>query len=86
MSCVVYREGKGHFEHGIECEVARVDVEHLEAHLNSGWSVNPPGYVTEAADDDDGLDEIRAAAKAAGIEGWDTKRIKTLKAALAELG
>ena len=84
MSCVVYREGKGHFEHGIECEAARVDIDQLEAHLNSGWSVNPPGYVTEVADEDP-ADDTRAAAKAAGIEGWDTKRIKTLKAALAEL-
>jgi len=86
MSCVVYREGKGYVEHGIECEAAWVDVDQLEAHLNSGWSVNPPGYVPEGEEDEDeGLDETRAAAKAAGIEGWDTKRIKTLKAALAEL-
>lgn len=83
MSCVVYREGKGYVENGIECEAAWVEVDQLEAHLNSGWSVSPPGYVQE--DEDDGLDDTRAAAKAAGIEGWDTKRIKTLKAALAEL-
>lgn len=85
MSSVVYREGKGHVEHGIECEAAWVDIDQLEAHLNSGWSVNPPGYVTEVIEEDP-ADETRAAAKAAGIEGWDTKRIKTLKAALAELG
>lgn len=84
MSCVVYREGKGHVEHGIECEAAIIDVDQLEAHLNSGWSVNPPGYVAEVADDDP-ADDTRAAAKAAGIDGWETKRIKTLKAALAEL-
>lgn len=84
MSSVVYREGKSHIEHGIECEAAWVDIDQLEAHLNSGWSVNPPGYAPEGSDEDL-ADDVRAAAKAAGIEGWDTKRIKTLKLALAGL-
>lgn len=83
MSCVVYREGKGYVEHGIECEAAFIEVEQLQAHLDSGWSVNPPGCKPD--DEDDGLDETRASAKAAGIDGWDTKRIKTLKAELEKL-
>ena len=83
MACVVYREGSGYSENGVECEAAWVEVDQLDSYLNSGWSVNLPG--TEDDDRDEGLDETRAAAKAAGIEGWDTKRIKTLKAALAEL-
>lgn len=86
MSCIVYREGKGTIEHGIECEAAYIEVDQLDAHLASGWSVNPPGFGAEAeGDEEDSLDETRAAAKAAGIDGWDTKRIKTLKAALDSL-
>ena len=145
-SCIVYRQGTGTIEHGIECESTTCEIEHLDALLADGWSVNPPGYEppepvsvvpdeapsTEEGSDSDELDAlkeenrlltelndhleaevarlsqeldalraggddeeeeeetdvnddpaaIRQAAKDAGIEGWDTKRIATLKKAL----
>lgn len=95
MACIIYREGKGTVEFGIECESATCEVEHLEGLLNAGWSQNPPGHepvkpeaasVAGDSKDDDlsSPDDVRAAAKAAGIEGWDTKRIATLRAALEE--
>lgn len=159
MSCIVYREGKGTVEHGIECESAICDVNELGLMLSDGWSQTPPGYEPPepvAVEDQDGkgthsdplpedkadlqpevdrltaevdqlnkllelqgeienkltatiehlkavlaengieyaedaeeeeedtsdLNPVRLAAKEAGIEGWDTKRIKTLQKAL----
>lgn len=83
MACVLYREGKGTTEHGIECESTTCEIEHLEGLLCAGWSVNPPGYNPQKADDDAeteaDINPVRLAAKEAGIEGWDTKRIGTLE-------
>lgn len=138
MTCIIYREGKGTIEHGIECESTTCEIEHLEGLLAAGWSQNPPGYeppepimAEEAEDEEDSyadleeqvasltaqleimkeideksqaeiarltalLDEgdegdstnlnpVRIAAKEAGVEGWETKRIATLQAALDSL-
>lgn len=91
MACILYRKGKGTQEFGIECESTTCEVEYLDSLLADGWSVNPPGYVppatvvedaTDDETDDTPLNPVREAAKAAGIEGWDTKRIGTLQKAL----
>lgn len=83
MGCILYREGKGTVEHGIECESTTCEIEHMEGLLNAGWSVNPPGYspVVAAKEEDEAetTNPVRLAAKEAGIEGWDTKRIGTLE-------
>lgn len=90
MTCIVYREGRGTIEFGIECESAACEIEYLEGMLADGWSINPPGYeppkpeMVEASEDesDDGdapINPVRLEAKEAGIEGWDTKRIGTLQ-------
>lgn len=60
MSSILYREGKGTIEHGIECESTTVDPHHVEGMLAAGWSANPPGYeppelvVVDEVDDEDG--------------------------------
>lgn len=90
MTCILYRKGKGTQEFGIECESTTCEVEYLDSLLADGWSVNPPGYVppevvVEESDEEEPeapLNPVREAAKAAGIEGWDTKRIGTLQKAL----
>jgi len=64
--------------------------EYLDAQLASGWIVNESGIVDtvtkEEADTNDSgklsIDEVRAAAKEAGLDGWDTKRKATLEAEL----
>lgn len=83
MASILYREGKGHIENGVECEMILVEYDQYESMLSAGWDTEPPGAKpatapAEMADDQD-PDAIRAAAKAAGIEGWDTKRIATLR-------
>lgn len=61
----------------------------LQSHLDAGWSLDDPSFVEVSFDDIDAngsgklsTDEVREAAKEAGIEGWETKRIKTLKSEL----
>tara|TARA_R110000782_G_scaffold194327_1_gene283946 strand:+ start:395 stop:643 length:249 start_codon:yes stop_codon:yes gene_type:complete len=80
MATLIYRAGTGHNEGGIECEINRCEPEHLESQLASGWSLSPPALETD--DGDLTSDEVRELAKEAGIDGWDTKRIKTLKEAM----
>lgn len=160
MACILYREGTGTVEHGIECESTTCEVYDLHSMLSDGWSLTPPGYVPpdpvpveeqdldstitprstgdsvegevkalaeevdqlnkllelqseieknqaqtiehlksvlaehgiqyaaeeaeeeETEDDLSNLNPVRLAAKEAGIEGWDTKRIGTLQKAL----
>lgn len=89
MACIIYRKGKGTLEFGIECESTTCEIEHLEGLLNNGWSLNPPGYVpavvAESGEEDSAsIHPVREAAKAAGIAGWDFKRIGTLEKLLSE--
>lgn len=83
MACIIYREGKGTIEFGIECESTTCEVEHLDGLLANGWLRDPPGYAAPVAEDPENEEEtinpVRLAAKEAGIEGWDTKRIGTLE-------
>lgn len=82
MATVLYKDG--------ECE--NVDFEFLDNYLQAGWSVEPEGEgeaESPAKEEDDGSesaklsnDEIRELAKEAGIDGWEKKRISTLKSEL----
>jgi len=75
-----------------------VDPAHVPQMLNAGWSASEPsnddsdqehekGDTDQDQDDDSNAsepsnDDIREAAKAAGIDKWDTKRISTLRSEL----
>lgn len=85
-NCIIYREGKGTVEFGIECESTTCEIEHLGGLLNAGWSLDPPGHKAQAQEEapDEAINPVRQAAKDAGIEGWDTKRIATLEKLLSE--
>lgn len=74
MASILYREHEGRVEE------IRVEYDQFEAMLSAGWSATLPGEEQEKAELAD--DEVREAAKEAGIEGWDTKRIATLRKAL----
>ena len=66
-----------------------VNYDQLQRHIDAGWQFdNAPVKVSKADIDTNNsgklsVDEVRAAAKEAGIDGWEKKRIKTL---LKELG
>lgn len=72
-----------------EGEEIYVKPKQLQSHLDAGWSLDDPALVEVTFDEIDtndsgklSTDEVREAAKKAGIEGWKTKRIKTLKSEL----
>lgn len=82
MAVMLYKDG----------EVARVELGQVRNHLDSGWSYDDPAKPKQEPEqseqpalsipEDATNDEIRAVAKAAGIENWETARISTLKAVL----
>lgn len=90
MAIVLYRKGDSHVVRGVACEASRFEVSSLKNALAAGWVVDPSQIdkapTKEKADTNNSgklsVDEVRAAAKEAGIEGYDKKRIKTLKAEL----
>lgn len=64
-----------------------VESRYVHDHIKSGWLTSQDDSVTkEEADTNNSgklsADEVRAAAKEAGIEGYDKKRIATLEAEL----
>ncbi len=71
MASILFRHGAN----GVES--VTVEYDQFEAHLSYGWAADLDEKPAEMSDDD-----VREAAKEAGIEGWDTKRVKTLRAAL----
>lgn len=150
MACILYREGTGTTEHGIECESTICEAGEVASLLASGWLANPPGYeppepvaleeeepsavevgasgnvtagevdaLNEEIDglrkelelrigieanlnetveqlkgelrqfrktaETDEIDPVRAAGRDAGIEGWETMHLSSLKKALKEL-
>lgn len=80
MAVVTYKKIDG----VIVCE--RISPEFLEGQLAGGWVLSKaeaedPATKEEEDTNDSGKlssQEIRAAAQKAGIEGYETKRIKTL--------
>lgn len=74
MASILYREHEGRVEE------LYVEYDQFEAMLSAGWRAEKPGEKKaepkkELSDDEN----VRAAAMEAGIEGWDTKRIATLR-------
>ena len=77
MATLIYKDG----------EEMRCPYQHFEEHLANGWSVdkNPKPTKEEADTNQSGKlssNEVREAAEKAGIEGFATKRIKSLKVEL----
>jgi hypothetical protein len=86
----LYKEGTMIECNGIKMDHRIFQDDEAEQARNDGWtsalevSQRAKGEkVFDSIDTNDtgklSVDEVREAAKAAGIEGWDTKRIKTLK-------
>ncbi len=92
MAVVVYRRGNTHTVNGIRCELKIINHELFNGEPDPGWFFSPEDAYKEI---DNGLqkeeneakeeekemsnEEIRTAAKDAGIENFDKARIGTLK-------
>ena len=88
MSVLVYTKGDTHEVRGVKCKMSMVEPQSLNAHLSAGWVLDP----VELAEDSEKSQpknadnkQIRAQAKDKGIDGWDKKRVNTLKEELGHV-
>lgn len=84
MAIAVYKKGNKHLVNGVPCEIVLcIDVSDMNAQLENGCVHDEKELlVSEEKESSEEINPIRLAAKEAGIEGWETKRIKTLQALL----
>lgn len=91
----LYRKGTRYDFQGIKVDSIVVDDDKVEEYKAKGWGcawdlvipnaieANKTEEKFDTIDTNDSgalsVDEVRSAAKEADIDGWDTKRIKTLK-------
>lgn len=87
MAIKLYRKGTTHNVDGIECEVRLFARNPLSFVGIDGWCAKPEDIngVVSDLDDWEGYtsEQIREKAKDSGIEGWENKRINTLKEVLS---
>lgn len=93
MAVYVYTEGDSHEVKGVKCRMELVQASRLQNHLAAGWVVDPLDLVKEPEKEEvpevaEEVEEkpkelssqdVREEAKEKGLEGWDKKRINTLK-------
>ena len=85
----LYKKGNTHTVRGIKCEVCNFNLNELEHRLKEGWVKDPSELVIEKEEGPikehvelkktDPDHPVRQEAKEKGIEGWDTKQLKTLE-------
>ena len=87
MATKLYRAGTTNIVDGIECEIRLFDCRDPLSFIGiDGWCATPQDInKTESVDEfaDHSADNIRELAKEAGIDGWEKKRINTLKGELS---
>jgi hypothetical protein len=86
MGVALYRKGGSHTVRGVKCEMKVFKVREMKNCIDTGWHTSPEDIENptfkEADTNDTGklsVEEIRAAAKTAGIRNWHNKKIETLK-------
>lgn len=88
MSAQVYRHGDTHVVRGVTCELKNIGIHEVDYYVEHGWCRSEKELIDtpedDAPEDDAGLNPVRAAARDAGIAGWDTKQLKTLEKALSD--
>ena len=75
MATLLYKDGKAEWFEG----------KRVTANIEAGWSPEEPKANIETMEVKEELHPVRLAAKEAGIEGYEKKRIKTLEGELDEL-
>ena len=94
MTIALYKSGDTHTVRGIKCEIIRCEFLQMEDRLKEGYVKDPSELesteevteviepVEEIKEVEKTYDPIRLKSKDAGIDGWETKRIKTLEGLL----
>lgn len=75
---MLFKSGNTFKFNGSDCEMIKVDASSVDYYIENGWYKEWP-INEEVKITDQSNDHIRKAAKESGINGWDTKRISTLK-------
>jgi hypothetical protein len=91
MAIKLYRKGTTNCVDGIDCEIRLFTCRDPLSFIGvDGWCKSPQDIDNPDANKDDPdewegytSEQIRELAKDANIEGWDTKRINTLKEVLS---
>ncbi len=83
MATKLYREGTSHIVRGIECEIRLFPRNGLSFVGLDGWCASPEDINKVDEWSEYSSEQIRELAKDAGIEGWENKRINTLKEVLS---
>jgi len=78
----LYKEGSIHTVRGVLCEIVRCKPKNMQWHLERGCVKDPKELLKPR--ETDTINPIRLQAREAGIDGWETKRIKTLEGLLNE--
>lgn len=79
-NCMLFKAGKSKNYKGVDCDICVVSVSNVKDKLKSGW-FKTIGEVSADTNESGKLsnEEIRAAAKEAGISNYEKARISTLK-------
>jgi len=92
MAIQLYKAGDTHEVRGIKCEVRNFTNQEYGYWLENGWYLDPKDIPLESVEEakeeveeEKELHPVRLAAKDAGIDGYEKKRIKTLEGELDEL-
>lgn len=78
----LYKDGNTHVVRGTECELKTFNVDQLQEALSDGWRTTPESEGLSEVGSEPTNDHIRLMAKEAGLENWESGRIKGLKKAL----
>lgn len=82
-NCMLFTAGTSKTVRGIDCDIILVSAKQVESHLNTGYFKSPEEvYADKNESGKLSNEEIRIAAKEAGLDNWESGRIKTLKKAL----
>lgn len=82
-NCVVYTKGDKYEVKGIKCNLEVISFGQMKEYLDNGYFKTPQEVYADKNDSGKlSNEEIRMAAKEAGLENWEKGRIKTLKEAL----
>lgn len=84
MAIHVYKKGTKHTVNGVLCEIVYcIDVTDMNAQLANGCVHDEKELYAEKKESEEiNIHPVRIAAREAGLENWETARIKTLEAAL----
>lgn len=80
---MLFTHGNSIIDKGVECDFVVVSAQEVDEYLSKGYFKTPEEVAADLNDSGKlSNEEIRQAARDAGIDNWEKARINTLKEAL----